>query len=801
MVPPLPPPQPPALIENVAPEAARDFSNSDHQILGKQDSRESLSGVKLNNREAATSFVSPQEQYAPEFSSGNHEEEEDPTNIANLTSPQDFPPQEETEPRNNTEEYVPQTDAGNLGYPLFVGYPLEQEQGESSDTPNVLIPNLNQAVNRQSTLILTQERGGETREFEITPLDSDTEIPSETDPELDTETNEETQPSEETETEIPLDNSRVVEITSDQQEYDEERQVITAQGNVEMRFAQAVLTADRIEVNLINRIAVAQGNVALVRGEQVLRGDRFEYFFVQDQGVIRQANGELYLPAAESDFSPTLPADLGVATVPNRPLSDRLAANQPLQRITTTDGYAFVLGSSRNVGNIPLPDSGGGINRLRFQAERVDFDAEGWQATDIRVTNDPFSPPELELRADTANFRNLAPLVDEITTSNSRIVLDQSFEVPIFQDRILLDRRPREPGLFSIGFDGGDRDGLFIERGFNVVDNQKVQLKITPQYFVQRAIFDRGVVDPSAFGFKTDLRVDLGPRTDLVGAAAVTSLDFAEIEDETRANVRLRQIIGNEQNPYNLSLNYSYRDRLFNGSLGFQTVQSSLGAVLTSPNYTLGNSRINFRYQGGVQLIYSETESDDDLETLVRTQGAVFLSRGFLLWQGDTLPPTREEGLRYTPQPVQPFISLNTGLSGVANFYSNGDGQQALRSSIGIQGQFGYFSRPYLDYTGFNITYSQSVIGGRSPFRFDRAVDSQTLSAGIVQQIYGPFRLGVQASYSINRDRAISTDLFLEYSRRTYSVLVRYNPTLELGSFSFRVNDFNWVGSPEPFDD
>ena len=799
MLQPLPPPQPPALIENAASEVVRDFSNSDHHILGQQDYTESRSDVNFNHGDYSSSLVSPQEQHAPEFSLGNTEEEYNSTSIANLTSSdsEDLPTQEQTKSTDTTEEYAPQTDAGNLGEPLFMGYPLEEKQGELPNTPNVLIPNLNQVQASQRTLILTQERGGETREFEITPLESEELEELE---ESETEVNEETQPPEETETEIPLDNSRVVEITSDQQEYDEERQVITAQGNVEMRFAQAVLTADRIEVNLVNRIAVAQGNVALVRGEQVLRGNRFEYFFVQDQGVIRQANGELYLPAAESDFSPTVPADLGVATVPNRPLSDRLAANQPLQRITSTDGFAFVLGSSRNVGNIPLPNSGGGINRLRFQAERVDFDSEGWQATDIRVTNDPFSPPELELRADTANFRNVAPLVDEITTSNSRIVLDQSFKVPIFQDRILLDRRPREPGLFSIGFDGGDRDGLFIERGFNVVDNQKVQLKITPQYFVQRAIFDRGVVDPSAFGFKTDLGVDLGPRTDLVGAAAVTSLDFAEIEDETRANVRLRQIIGNEQNPYNLSLNYSYRDRLFNGSLGFQTVQSSLGAVLLSPNYTLGDSKINFRYQGGVQLINAETNSDDDLETLVRTQGALFLGRGFLLWQGGTLPPTREEGLRYTPQPVQPFIRLNTGLSGVANFYSNGDRQQALRGSIGIQGQFGHFSRPYLDYTGFNITYNQSVIGGRSPFRFDRAVDSQTLSAGIVQQIYGPFRLGLQASYSINRDRAISTDFFVEYSRRTYSVLVRYNPTLELGSFSFRVNDFNWVGSPEPFD-
>ncbi|WP_052128354.1 hypothetical protein [Neosynechococcus sphagnicola] len=54
----------------------------------------------------------------------------------------------------------------------------------------------------------------------------------------------------------------VVELTADHQEYDNERQMFTAAGNVVMRFQGQVLDADRLQVNLNNRRAVAEGNVA-----------------------------------------------------------------------------------------------------------------------------------------------------------------------------------------------------------------------------------------------------------------------------------------------------------------------------------------------------------------------------------------------------------------------------------------------------------------------------------------------------------------------------------------------------------
>jgi hypothetical protein len=618
----------------------------------------------------------------------------------------------------------------------------------------------------------------------------------------------------------------VIELVADRQEYDSIRNIVYAQGNVEMRFANAVLVADRLRVNLNDRVAVAEGEVILQRGDQTLRGERFEYYFVQDSGVIINANGEIYQPSIARDFSPSLPNSLTNTILPNQTLSDRLAANQPLQRITTTEGYSFGFGSS-SVGGDPLgtdrgPEGSGMINRVRFQAERVNFDSQGWTAENVRLTNDPFSPPELEVQAKTATFRNIAPLVDEVRLSDSRLVFDQQNSIPTFQDRLVFDRRERQPGVISIGYDGTDRGGLYLETGFRLIDNDAVSFEIKPQFLIQKALSSRnfdtepsfdvtetqdGVLSPGVFGAVVNLETTFSPRTDFQAIGSFSSFDFNELENNVRARVALRHRGGELSNPFDYRLEYNYRERLFNGTLGFQTVNSSFGAIAVSPAIDLGNN-FSLSYQGSIQNIEAPTDrtnlippnATDNVITLMRYQGAAALRHYYFLWLGQALPPTPEEGLKYTPTPVLPYLQLLTGITGVASYYSSGDNQPSITGSIGISGQFGHFSKPMLDYTGLTLIFSQALRGDESPFFFDRFVDTKTLSWGITQQVYGPVRVGAQGSINLDTSEEISTDYFIEYSRRTYNVLIRYNPVLEVGSINLRISDFNWSGNPGPFD-
>lgn len=624
----------------------------------------------------------------------------------------------------------------------------------------------------------------------------------------------------------------VIELVSDRQEYDAEREVVYAEGKVIMRFANGVLLADRLWINLPDQFAVAEGNVVLDRGEQTLRGERFEYYFVQDSGVIFEANGEIYQPTTGQDFSPTLPTSVDNNLIPNRTLNERLALEQPLQRITQAQGISYSFGVSfgeenaQNSGANSGQGAGGQINRLRFEADRMEFDSEGWQATDARLTNDPFSPPEVEVRAETATYRNIAPLVDELKLTNSRVVLDQANSFPT-QDRLIFDRRDRQPGVIGFGYDDRDRGGLFVERGFNVIDTETVSWQVTPQYYLQKGFSPEGltvddrntdlfeenkddidVVSPPTLGFVNEFNANLSPQTTFFSRTSLTSLEFGDIEDRLRTKTFVQYRFGEPIAPYDVRLEYNYRDRLFNGSLGFQTVRSSVGLLLISPQIPIEETGIQVSYQGSIQTVNAETDrqsllnsdSDDRRVSLTRVQGAASLFKPFLLWFGQALPPTPEEGLKYTSTPVLPYLALSIGVTGVTSLYGNGDSQPSLSGTIGVSGQVGNFSRPFLDYTGFNLSFSQALRGDPSPFFFDRFADLKTLTWGITQQLYGPLRFGVQSAYNIDTDQEINTDLYFEYSRRTYSILLRYNTVLKVGSISLRISDFNWGGNPGPFD-
>lgn len=696
-------------------------------------------------------------------------------------------------------EMPPETTAKSLGTPIQLNYDNSSTWNQSE---RILIAKNRQGDNLSVKFALDSQK------FEIVQETPETNVNN-------TETDVNNNPQ----------SLNVVEVLADQQEYLDQEQIIKATGNVVIRFSNGVLVADQVLINLVDRVAVAQNNVNLQRGEQVLRGDRFEYYFVEDKGVIYNAQGEIYQPSLSKDvqFDNNNP-------IQKQPLTSQFEFNQPLRRVVSQDGYTFVVGSFRSStilqqegrGQTISQKGGGKVNRFRFQAEKVNFDSDGWQATNIRITNDPFSPPEFEIRADSANLAKTDEFEDELVTTNSRLVFDQNFSIPIFRNRLVFNRRDRNPGLFNIGFDGDDLGGFYLEREFDIYSSDRALFTLTPQFLVQRAFFpdaffddnrsdsgdNGGLLEGSSYALVANFEYDVSERSRFKAVANFTGLDFDNIDRRLRANAQFNHKIGDLSRPYNLNIGYNYRERLFNGSLGFRTVQESFGGVIVSPIIPLGNSPFSFQYQGSIQNIRAVSDREellkpnrrDDLVNLTRFQAGASLTGSFTLWSGEPLPATAEEGLRYTSTPVVPYLILNTGLRAVGSYYSNGDNQPNLTATIGLEGQFGHFSRPYFDYTAFNVSFSQAITGDQSPFLFDRFVDKQLLSVGFTQQLYGPLRVGLQAFYNIDTSEEISTDYFIEYSRRTYNVILRYNPVLEIGSFNLRISDFNWEGNSTPFE-
>ena len=596
--------------------------------------------------------------------------------------------------------------------------------------------------------------------------------------------------------EVPFD------LTADYQAYEPVRQIVTARGNVTLTLNNGLLKADRLWANLFNRYVLVEGNVIFQQGEQTFRAERGEYNLLQGQGRLFDANGTLFLPDLGSDLASIFPEDAVLEDGPGV-----LPPEGPIGGVRSTGSIVFGTSVSGGLETLPAdPTAGGSVGRIRFEAAQVDFDAEGWVASEVRLTNDPFSPPELELRGDTARLTRLTELTDELYIENARLVFDQGFTLPLLRSRLLLSREETDSLVpVSIGFDGEDRDGLFIERTFKVEAVAPWDLRITPQLLVQRFVEDQEAETLSNFGLEIDLDGRLGPTTKFSSNASFSGLDLDNFEDRLRSRVAIEQTLGNHR----LNLQHVYRERLFNGSLGFREVQSSIGAVLLSPNITLGNTGVVMSYQASAQFVRADTDRSDlldsleseDLVSLGRFQGSIALNRGFTLWRGKPLPPTREAGLRFTPRPVVPNLRLILGARGTYSYYTSQDTQALLSAIVGIRGEIGHFSRDYFDSTVFNLSYrrSLSVGEGESPFLFDRDVDQNVLSGGIIQQIYGPIRIGLQTSVNLDTGEFISTDYILEYSRRTYGILLRFNPNRASGFIGLRLSDFDWSGRAARF--
>jgi hypothetical protein len=594
-------------------------------------------------------------------------------------------------------------------------------------------------------------------------------------------------------------------LTADYQEFEPQTQVLTARGDVVLRLGNGVLRAERLWANLANRFVVVDGDVLFTRGEQVIAADRGEYNLIQGAGSLFEARGTLFLPSAGTDLA-------GDSTV-GRTDPDILEAD-PITNVEGTGNITFGTGITvpSDVSGLPQPTVGGAVRRFRFEATQLDFDAEGWYAQDISLTNDPFSPPELEFRGDSATLTRLTDVQDELYVENARLVFDQSFTVPLLRDRILLTRGEQSPNPFFVtfGFDGEDRDGFFVERSFQVYEAGTWRAFLTPQILVQRLA--GGEESPpedesslSNLGLEADVFGLLGPRTSVRFNASFSGLDLQNLEDRLRSSVRVRHLIG----AHVLNLEYSYRDRLFNGSLGFQNVQSNLGLVLVSPSIPIGDTGIRLNYQIAAQYITANTDRLDLVSSttppfrasLGRFQGSVGINRSFDLWRGEPLPATPEEGLRFTATPRVPNIRLVLSGRGTYTYYTSDDTQDDLSASVRLAGELGHFSRDFFDSTVFNVTYTRSFVSdaATSPFLFDRNVDRTRLSGGIIQQLYGPFRLGFQTSVNLETGEIINTDYVFEYNRRTYGIFLRYSPTRSAGFFGFRINEFDWAGRAPRF--
>ena len=558
----------------------------------------------------------------------------------------------------------------------------------------------------------------------------------------------------------PVPVGEPLNVTSDRQEFDINTQTFTAIGNVRVSYAQGELRADRVSVNLLTQDTQAQGNVLFQRGNQIVRGDRLEYNYAKQTGTLTQASGAI---------------DLATLTDPN---PRRLPAD-------TASGSVFL--------SAIAGEAQGGVRRIGFTAEKLILqEGNRWVAENLRITNDPFSPPELELITSRATLSPISPTQSQLDLEAPTLAFDRVFFLPVPINSVTLDQFQR-PFSTLVAFDRQDRGGAYVQQSFDVVKNVDFNLRIAPQLLLQRA-FERtgGLFDRDLLGLVVEAQGSLGDGQFITARGSLSSFDFSQLDKNLRFNLRYSRNVFDD---HRLDVSYAYRDRLFSGSAGFEDVTNLAGATITSPNRLLGDTGINLNYQLSLQIV-NAIRADlqpNTVGTLGRLQSAVALGRTITLAQGEPLPAEKDAGLRYVPQPIVPSLSAFVGVSGVSALYTNGANQNVLSGTVGLSTVLGNFSRDFLDYTALSVSYTQSFVAGLSPFRFDRVNDQRVITAEILQQIYGPLRFGVSQSWNVDTGNLFDATYSLQYDRRTYGIAIRYNPNQGIGELVLRISDLNWT--------
>ncbi len=465
----------------------------------------------------------------------------------------------------------------------------------------------------------------------------------------------------------------------------------------------------------------------------------------------------------------------------------------------------------------------GEISRWRIQAAQVRFTPDGWTASRMSFTNDPYTPAQTRIDAEDVVAREQDNGDILIKSQRNRLIVEERLPIPVSRTQ-RIQKQEEVVNRWVLGIDNDDRSGFFVGRELKSIElTDNISLDLQPQFLLQRAIngSNDSYVAPGTSIDSSKATQDnaLG---DLFGLEAELTGELLGLNVEAEADISTlnpsnfmngSRFWGNVNRFIKLPLLGevetrlfgAYRYRTWNGSLGETDVYSAYGAFAEQKgDWTWGKLSNNYIWRFGLGNYQAESFTSTNLIDTTRANVYGSMNSSYPLWRGKPAALTPEAAYRYSPLAIVPGLTLRTNIKTSLAAFGDGKNQSTLSLTGGPTLTLGTFSKPFLDYTQLSIAGGGTLKGGDSPFAFDQAVDLATLGIGITQQIAGPLLLNAGLGVNVDPNSpfygdVINSNIELRWQRRSYDLGFYFNPYEGIGGFRFRLNDFNFTGTGLPF--
>ncbi len=572
-------------------------------------------------------------------------------------------------------------------------------------------------------------------------------------------------------------------IQSDKQS--EINDVIYAEGNVTVSYRGKLLKADTLIYDNLNKKISAKGNISLELGDQFFKVSQLEYSFKSEKGYLLDVKG----------------------SINTNTLMDDLSSNFSLSDINKIESLLEI--NKKEV--LYTPNK---VENWLFYTDKMTIDGEKWKSKKALFSNDLLESKQVKLAI---NSLEVYPRDEKLRFKSSLnyLIIDEKVSIPFWLgDRAFNFNNSQFDNRWNLGYENLDKDGYFIGRKFNSIEifNNFI-LDLEPQFLMQRSFkgYTKSFVNKDEsitsskvkrntsfedyFALKSiikgkintwDLRIDKNLNT----------LDFDKFSDAFRLKTELSKEIDLLDSKWEKSFYGVYRERFWNGSLGEAEIYSGYGSKLQKENTWIvdGIKKTEFLSLG---LANITAEALNTKQLITNLKGNLFysLDQKFPINIVDPQKKAIDISYKYIPEPITKGLSLNTKLEASYSFYENGDHQEYVALGIGPELVLGNFKNKTFDYTRISLLPFYKFDSGDSVFKFDQNYENFTLDISFDQQLYGPIILKSFGILNLTNDsndygEFISSQISLNWKKRSYEVGIFYQPHNQAGGISFSLFGF-----------